>query len=486
MKKNKVFLLAAIAVAIAAMGIAYVVFFGSSDSYAESLPADATAIVRLDTKALLSAAKLGPKDLLKLLRKNREAQATDETALLGIDMKRPIYAFASAAGNFGLIAAVDDADDLGRYLDQRRDEGHASETTRQRGYSWVVVEQQWLLAFDDERALMMGPAVGTAQEQLRTEMARLLGQDRRDSGLQSTLFEELKKSDEPLAAIVAPEILPGEARNYLRQLKVTSREDALLRLSLETDDNELELDADVVAQSDEVKAELQDVNKLLRPIEGNLMEHTHDKNVLWIATNIQGTKVLELLRSDPTIRTALIGLNLVLDLDRIICAVDGDLAVELTDATPMSDVRTENNVLQNIFLTAHVSNTDFLSGAMSWGNGLVGVRALTKQDFSIDLGRSPLYFGVDDDILYIGSHLGLVTEKNEYLHRERSDIKGLRFFATMSFPDLVRQMDIDSDMPKALRCFERINFEMEDAGKFRLKFIAPESVNIARELLLTE
>ena len=486
MNKIKVFLLSAIAVTIVAMLVTFFVMRTPNDGYANALPRDATALARLDLKSLLNAAKLDPKDVIRLLRRSRQVQENDNGRTLGIDMKRPIYAFASAAGNFGFLAAMDDADKLTAFLEEEHTAGRASEVTRQRGYSWVVVAQQWLLAFDSQRALVMGPTVGTAQDQLRTEMARLLEQDEADSGKESVLFKEMKNQDEPFAAILSPELLPGEARSYLRKVKVASRADALLRLCMETDENELELNVNLLAQSDEMKAELKHVNELLRPIKGTMIDHAHAENIAWLAVNVQGTELLDVLRSNANVRASLLILNFAFDLDRIIRSVDGDLAVELTNTSSMTSGRVDASQLQGLYVTAQVGNTDFLQGASSWGNKLMEVNKLTQTDFALSLGTSSLYFGVDDKIFYLGAQQGLSNEKNAYLQHERSDIKGARFYATIAMPNLLKQLAITAQLPPYLPDFERMNIEMEDVGEVKLTLYAPKGTNIAKQLLLGE
>lgn len=481
MSKLKVFLLSAVAVTMVAMAATYYFALNARDAYVECLPYDATSIARLDTKAFLHEADLSLKDILQLIRRSQES---DDNQQIGIDMKRPVYAFTSPSGHFGITASVSDADDLAAFCESYHAEGHTSEIMQQRGYSWVVVEQRWLLAFDSKKVLLMGPALGGDQDQLRGEMARLLEQKRKDSGMESSLFSALNKSDEPLAAIVAPEILPSEARQLLQRFKVASKADALLLLTLETDDNELELETNVLAENEDVKAELKHIDELLRPIKGSLTDNTHAENVAWMAINVEGTTLLDALRSNNAIRTALLALNLAFDLDRIIRSVDGDLAVELTSASSLFGGIGSEFQLRDLYVTAKVANTDFLKDASTWGNSLFGVQSLTSQDFALNLGVSSLYFGVEDKTFYLGAQQGVANEQNEYLHSERGDIKGKRFYATFAIPRLMNQLGSKAGLPDALSNFERLNIEMEHAGEFKLKLVSPRGTNIAREILL--
>ena len=483
MNKTRIFLLAAVCTALTAGAVAFIATRGSGDAYLNSLPKEVNALARLDSKELIAEADLSLRDVLKILSRSQDS---DDNVRLGINMKQPVYGFVSTSGNFGLTAAVKSEKDLTAFCESLNAKGQASELTSQRGYSWVVVQQQWLLAFDSKKALAMGPAVGAAQDQLRAEMAQLLEQDKADSGRESELFTALKNREEPLAAIVAPEILPANAKNTLRKLKVASRADALLCLALEADDNELELETQVLAQSDQVKEQLKSINEFLRPIKGTMIEHAHAENVAWMAMNVQGQELLETLRSNESVRAALLIMNFIIDLDRIISSVDGDVAVELTDASSLKSGQVDASQLKNLYLTAQVANTDFLAGAASWGNKLVGVQTLSEKDFAVNLGNASMYFGVDDKIFYLGAQQGLPSGKNEYLREESRDIKGARFFATFAIPTLLEQTGIASQLPFSLPSFERLNLEMEDAGEFHLTLVAPKGTNIIQEILLAE
>ncbi|MDR9826057.1 hypothetical protein RCJ22_10610, partial [Vibrio sp. FNV 38] len=125
-----------------------------------------------------------------------------------------------------------------------------SEVTRQRGLSWVVVEQQWLMAFDDDKALAMGPAVGAAQDQLRTVIAQLMKQDKDESAQGTELFALLGTKDEPLVAAVRPELMPDDVLGALSFVKLKSSSHGLYRLTMDADDNELEVDIDIVSDNE--------------------------------------------------------------------------------------------------------------------------------------------------------------------------------------------------------------------------------------------
>lgn len=483
---NKKYILYSIPVIIAAIVAGFFIFGRSNDAYVSMLPKNATALAHFDVKELVDDADLTATELYQLMTNTND---NPQTAPLGIDFQRPIYGFVSETGNLGLAAAVSDIDDLQDRLDEMHARGKASERTVQRGYEWVVLDGQWLMAFDSQKALAMGLAVGAAQDALRTEMATLLEQHRRESAAETPLFKMLQECDDPLAAIVAPEVLPSQGRKLLYQLGVRSQKDALLKLTLGSDDNELELNAHVVALTTEVKEHLKKLDSAMRPLKGTNLDLTHANNTALLAVNINGNSLVELLRSHTSTRTALVALNMILDLDQMLKAIDGDVALELlSPATILSGFKLSD--ISDFCLTAELSNTDFMERASTWGNDFIQVNALADNEYSLQLGRELLFFGTSGKRLYFSSSQGLTGEGNEYIHSKRDALTECRFYATFFAPALFSALlsqaaenGIAIPLPPVLQQFERFNITMKDAGDIKFSLIAPEGVNIAKELV---
>lgn len=481
MKGHKIFWLLIAAIIAAAAG-AFIYLQREVATYVNVIPKDATAIGRFDCVAFLREADLSAREIVQLIRQKMNA---DEEKELGVSPSKPVYGFVTRSGYVGIVAKVEDQQKLSAYCENLKAKNLASEVISQRGFSWAVLAQQWVLAYDDMRALIMGPAVGSAQDQLRTEMARLLQQEQSESAFDQEMFTQLKRCNESFAAVLSPEVLPAEARGFLHRFNVYSREDALLTLSLEADKNEMEMEAEIIPLSDEVKEEMKRCENLLRPIKGEQMEYAHSTNLAWLATNLEGQTLHEILRSHTAVRTTLFELNFVIDADRIVQTVDGDVTLELTGADAL--LNGDASALKDLYVTAKVDNTDFLDGASAWGNRFAKVHALTPSDFVLGTGSQQYFFGVTDKIFYIGSHHGLKKEGNDYLNDKCYDIKGSRIFATIALKKLsASNVSRKYGLPVDLSNFERLNIAMHDAGEFKLELVSPKGTNIAKQLLMHE
>ena len=92
--------------------------------------------------------------------------------------------------------------------------------------------------------------------------------------------------------------------------------------------------------------------------------------------------LVELLRSHTSTRTALVALNMILDLDQMLKAIDGDVALELlSPASILSGFKLSD--ISDFCLTAELSNTDFMERASTWGNDFIQVNALTDNEYRV-------------------------------------------------------------------------------------------------------
>lgn len=488
MKKKYLILLSVVVIGIAAAVMASI--WGHRNTHGNTIPKDARAIAMFDLRKLATEADLSLQEQQQFV--NRLLQMEVDLRELGLDLRQPIYGFATQEGNFGAVSAVSDKDNLETLLTRLHERGSVSELTHQRGYAWATVAQQWLLCIDNSKVMLMGPAVGSAQDQLRSQMVRLMEQDYDDSGMQLPVFSKLTEQDEPLTVIADAQLIPADWRDELcKALNVEQLNDVQLLLGIDADENRVDIDADLITERPDVKERLQRLDDLLRPIEGSLIERAHSSGLLWMACNMEGTKLVELLRQYPDVRTALLGLNMMVDADQMLMAINGDVTLELTDLAFLLGWSQQPSVR----LMAELKNMDFLEQRDYWLQSAAKQSAygLTAEGegFCLTSNGMTAWFGASDDVLYAASthDLGTVEralEVNRFLEAERDDICDTRLFVTLDMRPLaaVGRLFGGDNLLGKLRLFQRMNIEMKEPGSFEMTLLAPEGKNLAKSLLL--
>lgn len=355
------------------VAVAACYFLRASDNARSIIPADATAVAMFDATACAEALDLTATELLSLVWRN-EAEST------GIDFARPCYAFVSKSGYVGVALNVDDEKSLRRTMERL---GYSC--GQQRGYSWLT-NQNTIGCMRDGKLLLCGPVSVGQQDALRPEMVRLMTQSRQHSPLLSRLEQQEKGL---LQLCASMEALP---QRFLH--KGIDRNDAIFNAAVRVGKQDITCRCSVVKQdgSPLVFPFLEMMHPIAEP------HHYIDDNVFWACANIKGDKLLPLLRQDKMLRMTLMLMNMCVDADMIIQAIDGDVTVTATAAN-------------DYLLTAKLANTDFLANVNDWGTAAMGIHfeKITQTDYIIKYGHQTVYFGIVGRQLYIASNPAMVA-----------------------------------------------------------------------------
>ena len=491
MKKRNIYILSGVVAVV--IIVAAVLFLWSRRRviHGSAIPKDAVALARLDIIQLFDDADFTLEEQLQLVR--RYMSEADDEMDLGIDLKKPIYGFATKDGGFGAVASLSDDDDFEDFCEDLHDRGLATEITEQRGFSWAVVARQWLLCFDDDRALVMGPAIGADQDRLRGQMVDLMKQNPLQSAIHSTLFQRLQGSDEPLAAVAEAALLPLEVRGQISEmLGLEKLDDIYLRLAADANKNELKFNIDLLAEQAEAAKHMKEIAKTLRPIDGHLIERAQPSGLMWLMCNVQGGTLIEFLRKNPDLRTALLGMNMMVDVDQMLTAVDGDVMMEMTDVTFLLGWSRTPSVR----LLAELKDMDFLKQKDYWLKSAAAqsgysLKASSAQDFCLAANGFSTWFGAHDNILYATASQNLATterapQENAYLHSTREEIKNCRLYLTLDTQPIaaIGRLFGQGQTLGLFRLFKRLNVTMKEVGNFEIQLVAPEDTNLTKKLLL--
>jgi len=277
----------------------------------------------MDVRQLLKDADLSAEEINTLTE--QLGTTSSQMSSMGIDLAKPAYGFVSPSGYFGMLCKVSQEDDLRQFLATSRNGHTITAIQQQRGYSWAVIDGNYLVAFGDGKLLGMGPAVGAAQDQLRNEMYRYLEQDKKESGLASALYERLRGMDDALAAVLTMGILPEAVGKVMSgYIPASATKDAVLALTAQVEPHAAHLRTELFADNKEAKQYMEQFEEVFNTIDGSLLAQTQDNTALWLCANIEGDEVLKMLRKVPAIRTVLMALNFVFDADQMLKAIDGD------------------------------------------------------------------------------------------------------------------------------------------------------------------
>lgn len=415
-------IIAAIVVVLAAV-VLCVKCLGGNKDVASSLPQDLTMVGRMDLKSMALQYGLDIKDASKIIGRMLHSSSDDKT---GVDFMHPSYVFASQ-GCFGAIVPLDDATEFEEYLTKNGN----CQFESQRGLRWALLgEKNVLLGVAKDRAMLMGPAVGSQLDALRGTIAECLKQEESNSGKQSPLFAMLDKRKEPLVLATSFEALPQQFQpEKLRKEFDMSKLRALAGLSI----TKSKVGLSLTLESDDKKTNnlFDSLDEAFQPINGSLLKTVPNKSMAHVLMGVKGEKLLDLLRSIPDIRTKLLLANTIFDADLILKSIEGDVALSYSNDFIMSQ--------EKYLLQAQLKDDRFLNNVDSWNDELseaAGLKFVTydnKSGIIQHKDKAPKYYAVKDHVLRLSENKDLTNAEahNDVAFAWEKELKDNRLYATI-------------------------------------------------------
>lgn len=425
-----------------------------ASTHTRVIPADATALMSFDVQEFIRESELTDEKIKQILPEAGDLAST------GIDLEQPVYAFVSGQGMNGLLMAVKDGDLLRKYLTENSGRLEATPVEEQQGYSWSSVSRSFVLGFDDEVLLVMGPTVASAQAELRQQMLQYLKQDRKESVQRTPLYKNLEKQEGILKMTVSMETFP-EYYALFRNMGMPEHADfskLLMTASLRSESGRVVLHAGLIAEDKGLSQKMKAVEDMSRQISGEFLNEVEPNTVFWMGANLRGEKLMTLLGEVPALRLYLMAMNQVMDFGQMIRKIDGDIALSVTaDRDP------------GLCLQAQMADLSFLEGADYWeasarrsgtnqfekvGEDLYRIRNVMNRD---------LYMGVKDKNLLLTSNRETMSRRMEGLDEAllapyKKDILGSKFYVWThvgALGDLYRALE-GEDLGPAERYFNKI------------------------------
>ncbi len=459
----------------------------AKNDYLNVLPGQSKALAVINVERLIKEADLDETTL------KQTGLLSERYADIGIDWSKDIYSFVTTKEYVGALAAVDDKDKLKAFFEKSHEKGYCGNIEKHQGYQWVVLHDSWLIGFDDEAFLLMGPAVGSDLNMLRQDMLRFFYQDEDESGRKSLLYEGVKERRTSVSLASTLDVLPT---TYSVKFKSGLPEHATLSdirvvADFEFTPTMVTMNCEVGSDNKEIDRHYEGLAVINDDIEGTFISEVDSTTLLWASTHIEGKGLLDLLRKNPDVRTFLLGLNFGLDADQIIRSMKGDVAFRL-DSITQSDKPVYT-------MLAELSDQSFLDGSDYWTQsvpvyGGISLKKLDKTDFRMDLQGKTFFFGVNNDCFYMTSSeasVGSMFKKSSSVLKPwEKDICSSRYFVWLNMRAFKTAMEKWSglhagyaDWTDKLDVFDSFVVHSKDARHIAFVLKTKDNKNLFKELL---
>lgn len=436
----------------------------SDKNYLNAIPTDSRALFEVNLRLLTEEFDAN------IVSSLTDFISEDHTEL-GLNLANPIVGFYTQKGYVGVLAQVSNSSALQQNLHQK---GYETET--QRGLQWSVVED-WLICYDDEKMLVLGPGARADHDALRKEMNTLMHQGENENAL----FASLQERNGFFKSVADMHLLSTYFSDFGKMFKNKgfSPNELFLHASLGSEGKELFMNVEFLTENDSLLSLFNELDASFHQIQGTNTSGFVTNSLCWFGINVTGDKLLEQMRSFPQIRTMLLALNMCVDADLMLKSIDGDVTISIPEISLLTT--------PSVLLRAQLNNTDFLEKSEDWKTGFsadagVDFQEYTPTDFSLRYKGERYFFGVYEGHLYLTNKRDVVEglKREPLLSTVYDEAANVRFYSSIDASRMLKLaatyllwLGAPAPLYELLDDVERVNLKIYDSRhyEFELKFV---------------
>ncbi|MGN1375979.1 MAG: DUF4836 family protein [Prevotella sp.] len=375
-------------------------FTSCTDDYVNVIPGNSTAIVAVDCSAITKGNRF--KEALQRLLE------TDDLSRSGIDLTDRIYLFETADGSLGLAAKVSDDEELHDMLSRLAQKGNATKPKKKKNKWFSVVKDKWVLGYTSDVLVVMGPSLPVQHTVMMRRTSRLLEQNKEKSIKTSPLFERLSALQGSVTMVARASSLSDKLQSLfvMGAPEGTDPSQIIVEASVGADiaDGYINVGISTSSPNEQINSCLEKSSGKFRPLNGVFCSSMSADAALGLFVNVDGHDFIDLLHKDPTFQTLLTGMNMAVDMDKILGCMNGEIAVMLPRM--MTSFSTEEPVSDSqvsLSIAGELKDKTFLADVPYWKKSCPQGSSITDcgRDFYCYEGNGfKYYFGVTPDMKY--------------------------------------------------------------------------------------
>ena len=411
----------------------------SNTDYQKVIPANATLVVKADLKSVSEKADFKHSKMMKMLDASLVAMVKgkdlktvkgyiDDPMKMGIDFSMPLYLFMMGEDTFGLTMKMNDEGDVKDFLQLLNKQGMASKPQEKNGLMCGTLLDDIYYSYDKNTFLLLASMSGKGTSTTSKLARELMALKEDDSFISTEAYDRMNAEDEDLVTYTNGKLgkdLLSEVLSALMPSSVDVKDiDALLSLNFEN--GKASFKTKVWGKTDKAQALLDEADKNFGTIEGKYIERMSDNAVIWMGTNVKGEWALGKLKESKSTKEMLFMLERAVDIEQMLRAVDGDVALELQ----MKNFDPENAPEYMVY--AELKNSDFLADVNDWKESMkdygMTMRDKGENQYVLTMDDESYLWGVQDKNLFFSSANAIQGKGTKSLDAQKSDIKNSKCY----------------------------------------------------------
>ncbi len=386
--------------------------------YQNVIPANATFVAKVDTKAIAEKGDLANSQAVELLKTymalvvngkdlKRAIAYVDDPTAMGFDLSMPAYLFMVGNEHVGLTLKVADEDAVKDLLVLLHKQQLASKPQKKNDLMCGRLLDEISYSYNDNTFLLLarlGESGGLRVEQMAQQLMTI---EEDDSFVSTDAFKRMENEEgkdvvlySTLAAL--PQELSKEVSAFLPSTVKLSDIDMVS--TLQFSQGKVELNMNLKGSPMAQTLVFDEMEKNLSGITGEYLDKVTDKVVLWAGAGVNGEWLLKQLKKYSKSKELLFMLERGIDIEWMLKEVDGSVAIEIRDFGKDSDAE-----LFDFDAYAEVKDTPFLVDVEEWKQGMkeygMTMQDLGNNHYVLKAEGNTIAWGVEDKHLYFSTQV---------------------------------------------------------------------------------
>ncbi|MBR1520847.1 MAG: DUF4836 family protein [Bacteroidaceae bacterium] len=394
----------------------------SKTDYQNTIPANATLVAKVDVRTVAEKWDLAHSEVmknldsyLKLLVSGKDMEQAkeyiDDPMKMGFDFTMPVFFFKMPDGSMGLTMKVNDDGDVKDFLMLLQKQGLASKPVERRDLMCGTLMGDFHYAYDGKTFLLLSSEGSSSRV---GQMAQQLMNQKEDESFVSTdAYSKLEHETTEVVCYAKLLALPLPAYTYVRHLLMlpnsVRESDIEMLATMNLDNGKETFHCTAWGNTEKVQQLLDEANKNLHKIQGRYIDKASEDLPIWLGLGVKGEWLLQKLKGDKKAKEMLFLLGRAIDIEQMLKAVDGDVAVGLSQH--VFDGNTDDFVAY-----AQLKNTNFLQDVDYWKSSMKEYGMSMQDDgnhhYVLHAEGKVWQWGVDGNDLYYAADGALSRLEN--------------------------------------------------------------------------
>lgn len=379
------------------------------NGYQNVIPVDAPLVTSVNMASIAEKSDFANSSVSQMMRQYMGVLFSSEASKkmkaymespqdMGIDFREPVFIFQTPNRCFGITMKMLNKGDFEGFLKMLQLQNIASKAKENDGVMEGALLDDICFGYDDNTILLLASDEG-ANVSKRT-LAQLFKQSRDDSFASTDVFDYcFEKNEKDISIYSNIAALPADfastVKSFIPQgVKMT---DVALEASLDFQNGKAVLGGSLVPTTDKAGEMLRDAEKNFHKIKGEYLNVALDCFPVWSCMGVNGEWLLGKLKQDASLKQMLFMIERGIDIEAMIRAVDGDVAVALPSVTSFDDY----------LVCGQLKNSDFLADVPEWQSGMkeygISMQKTGTNEYLLKADGLQLNWGVN------GNNLSFVT-----------------------------------------------------------------------------